>query len=326
MFHNLRFAIFPLLHSPFFRLVFLLQKENPLIFFGILWIFFFFWNSLWKMKLFILEHLWKNKISFKIWNFLEVDIIYLIFWEILEFLFYFFNHSFIYFFIIHSSFHFIIFFLKEIYFFWWWVDSVNSIKHELTQKLMWGFNWGGGGNLAPFSLCFPFFTLLLHSFFFLHCHYSQASSFFLHFHTISCLENHFSRLPNSISSIPQNIFFQILEFLIIFAKPFFFFWNPFSNLHLCISMASSHGPTFLTFNGKKYHPSLEWNDEEGLLQDLKSQLHTHPKRISRWAHFLLFFFFLLLVNLLISRFVENIMMGHCHFVVCFCGNLGHCMI
>ena len=218
MFHNLRFAIFPLLHSPFFRLVFLLQKENPLIFFGILWIFFFFeilfekWNSL------FLNIFEKNKISFKISNFLEIDIIYLIFWEILEFLFYFF--------IIHSSFHFIIFFLKEIYFFWWWVDWVNSIKHELTQKLMWGFNWGGGGNLAPFSLCFPFFfffTLLLHSFFFLHCHYSQASSFFLHFHTISCLENHFSRLPNSISSIPQNIFFRSLSSWSSLQNSFFFF-------------------------------------------------------------------------------------------------------
>ncbi|KAK9998200.1 hypothetical protein SO802_017803 [Lithocarpus litseifolius] len=33
-------------------------------------------------------------------------------------------------------------------------------------------------------------------------------------------------------------------------------------------MASPHGPPYyLTFNGKKYHPSIEWNDEEGLLQN-----------------------------------------------------------
>ncbi|KAL0005287.1 hypothetical protein SO802_012848 [Lithocarpus litseifolius] len=35
-------------------------------------------------------------------------------------------------------------------------------------------------------------------------------------------------------------------------------------------MASSNGPSFLTFNGKKYHPSLEWNEEEGLLRDPKT--------------------------------------------------------
>ena len=181
MFHNLRFAIFPLLHSPFFRLVFLLQKENPLIFFGILWIFFFFeilfekWNSL------FLNIFEKNKISFKISNFLEIDIIYLIFWEILEFLFYFF--------IIHSSFHFIIFFLKEIYFFWWWVDWVNSIKHELTQQLILCFNLGGGGDFWPPFIRFAFFSflLLLHSLFFLHCHYSQASSFCIFFTSIPSL-------------------------------------------------------------------------------------------------------------------------------------------
>ena len=85
---------------------------------------------------------------------------------------------------------------------------------------------GGRGEFGPlffvFSFFFFFFTLLLHSFFFLHCHYSQASSFFLHFHTISCLENHFSRLPNSISSIPQNIFFKSLSSLSSLQNPFFF--------------------------------------------------------------------------------------------------------
>ena len=156
LFHNLRFAIFPLLHSPFFRLVFLLQKENPLIFFGILWIFFFFWNSLWKMKLFILEHLWKNKISFKIWNFLKLISSILFFGKSLNFYFIFFNHSFIYFFYHPFIISFHHFFFKEIYLFWWWVDWVNSIKHELTQKLMWGFNGGGGGIWPPFLCVFLF--------------------------------------------------------------------------------------------------------------------------------------------------------------------------
>ena len=253
--------------------------------------------------------------SFKIRNFLEIGTIY--FWKFME-SFFFFHHS--------SSFK-----KKKNKFFFWWVDSATH-----------GVLIGGGGILAPF-LChhhFYFFSTsssslsllaplpLFTTFFLLH---------FLHFYTISCLENHFSRLPNLMFSISQNIFsnpwvldhlcdYSLASFFYIFfiSAPFlakkitslgfqtrflpslkiffsdpwvldhlwktlFFFWNPFSNLHLCISMASSHGPTFLTFNGKKYHPSLEWNDEEGLLQDLNSQLHTHPKRISRWAHFLLFF-------------------------------------
>ena len=69
--------------------------------------------------------------------------------------------------------------------------------------------------LAPL----PLFT----SFFLLH---------FLHFYTISCLENHFSRLPNLIFSISQNIFSNpwVLDHLCEthFLK-FIFFWN--SSLH-----------------------------------------------------------------------------------------------
>ncbi|KAK9998020.1 hypothetical protein SO802_017623 [Lithocarpus litseifolius] len=34
--------------------------------------------------------------------------------------------------------------------------------------------------------------------------------------------------------------------------------------------SSSNGPSFLTFHSKKYDPSFEWNDEEGLLQDSKT--------------------------------------------------------
>ena len=42
-------------------------------------------------------------------------------------------------------------------------------------------------------------------------------------------------------------------------------------------MASSKRPSFLTFNGKKYHPSLEWNEEEGLLQDPKTHAPNSKK-------------------------------------------------
>ena len=90
-------------------------------------------------------------------------------------------------------------------------------------------------------------------------------------------------------------------------------------------MASPHGPTyFLTFNGKKYHPSLEWNDEDGLLQDPSNHAPHSSKKDFKVSSF---FFCFLLVNLLISCFVENFMVGHCHVVVvCSCENFGHCMI
>ena len=89
-------------------------------------------------------------------------------------------------------------------------------------------------------------------------------------------------------------------------------------------MASPHGQTyFLTFNGKKYHPFLEWNDEEGLLQDPSNHALYSSKKDFKVRSYIL----LLLVNLLILYFVENFMVGHCHFaIVCSFENFGHCMI
>ena len=34
--------------------------------------------------------------------------------------------------------------------------------------------------------------------------------------------------------------------------------------------SSSKGPSFLSFHGKKYDPTFEWNDDNGLLQDLRT--------------------------------------------------------
>ena len=43
----------------------------------------------------------------------------------------------------------------------------------------------------------------------------------------------------------------------------------------------SKPPKFLTFHGKRYDPSIEWNDKEGLLQAHLSMLHTLPPRTTR---------------------------------------------
>ena len=45
----------------------------------------------------------------------------------------------------------------------------------------------------------------------------------------------------------------------------------FKHIFLCINTASSsNGSSFLTFPGKKYNPTFDWHDEEGLLQDPKT--------------------------------------------------------
>ena len=46
------------------------------------------------------------------------------------------------------------------------------------------------------------------------------------------------------------------------------------------SSSSSNGSSFLTFHGKKYDPTFDWHDEEGLLQDPKTYApysHTNIK-------------------------------------------------
>ena len=160
MFHNLRFAIFPLLHSPFFRLVFLLQKENPLISFGILWIFFFFFEILFeKWNSLFLNIFEKIKFLSKFEIFLKLISSILFFGKSLNFYFIFFNHSFIYFFyhpFIISFHHF--FFLKRFIYF----------GGELTESTQSNMSWlrnscevliGGEGGIWPPFLCVFLFLL-----------------------------------------------------------------------------------------------------------------------------------------------------------------------
>jgi len=86
--------------------------------------------------------------------------------------------------------------------------------------------------------------------------------------------------------------------LTTFATNLFFETYLQTSISFAFSMASPHGPSFLTFNGKKYHPSLEWDEEEGLLQDPK----THAPH-SKNDFMVNSFFVSLLANLLILCFV-----------------------
>ena len=60
-------------------------------------------------------------------------------------------------------------------------------------------------------------------------------------------------------------------FLSTFATHPFLVEPIFKPILLCIKMSSSsNGSSFLTFHGKKYDPTFDWHDEEGLLQDPKT--------------------------------------------------------
>ena len=87
-------------------------------------------------------------------------------------------------------------------------------------------------------------------------------------------------------------------------------------------MASSpKGPSFLAFHGKKYDPTFDWRDDDGLLQDPKTYaLYCHvDTKVS---------FFFSLVSLLgknvVAYFTESFMVRYWHLVIL--KILGHCMI
>ena len=153
--------------------------------------------------------------------------------------------------------------------------------------------------------------LLFTSFFHLH---------FLHSHTISSLENHFPRLLNLFSFISLNISSDLCVLDHLCNKPIFL--KPISTPpFFASSVAFSKGPSFLTFNRKKYHPSLEWSEEERLLQDPKTHAPHSKKDFKVSSFFLCWQIFLILC------FVESLMLRRCYFVVvCSCWNFEHCMI
>ena len=183
---------------------------------------------------------------------------------------------------IHPSWFFFFFKGKEKDFFFG-VDWVDSTTQVIKQK--------GGPNFGPHSLSFPFLFFFCFSLFFLPSSSIVTIHFLLPLGFSPSLHHFFSKKITFLSfstflhSSP-SISFQILVFLVIFAthpfcethfQTFFFFALPMAS--------SSNRPSFLTFNGKKYHPSPEWNDEEGLLQDPK----THAPHSKLIFYFIIFF-------------------------------------
>ena len=175
---------------------------------------------------------------------------------------------------IHPSWFF--FFLKgkkkDFFFIYWsWLSWLNNSCCKTKR---------GAEFWPPFIVfSFSFFFAFRSSFFLLPLGFSPSLQ---HFFSKKITFLSFSTFLHSSPSIS----FKILVFLVIFAthpfcethfQTFFFFALPMAS--------SSNRPSFLTFNGKKYHPSPKWNDEEGLLQDPKTHA-PHSKLI-----FYLFIFF-----------------------------------
>ena len=145
---------------------------------------------------------------------------------------------------------FILFFGKSLRSFFFSQSNMSWLSNSFGVLI------GGGGWIfwPPFFIIiifyFFFFTLSSCSIVTIHKHLPFAFSSFPH---LSCLENYFSRLPNLISSISQNIFSNL--WIIDHICKSFFFLNPFSNFHLCTFMASPRRPTFLLSMGRNIiHP------------------------------------------------------------------------
>ena len=123
--------------------------------------------------------------------------------------------------------------------------------------------------LFLFYFCFSLFFLPSSSIVTIHTLHQLAFSPSLHY--FFSKKNHFPKLLSLLSFISLNIFSDLCVLDHFCHKPIFETHLQ-TSIFFALTMESSNGPSFLTFNGKKYHPSLEWNDGEGLLQDLCSTL------------------------------------------------------
>ena len=89
--------------------------------------------------------------------------------------------------------------------------------------------------------------------------------------------------------------------------------------------SSSKGSSFLAFHGKKYDPTFDWHDDDGLLQDPRTHaLYCH---VDTMISFFFFFFFSLgslLGKNVVAYFIESFMARYFHLVIL--KILGHCMI
>ena len=147
--------------------------------------------------------------------------------------------------------------------------------------------------ICLFIFFFFFFWVLISSFFLLPPLLLFTSLFHLDFlphYNICSLKNHSPKLLILILLIFLNIFLDHCVLGHFCYKPIFV--KPISKLPFSLHYQWNHLPIGLPFSllmRKKYHPSLKWNDEEGLLQDPKT--HAPYSKMDFKVRFFFFFFF-----------------------------------
>ena len=128
-----------------------------------------------------------------------------------------------------------------------WVDLATQLKLKCGVQI-----------LAPHLSCLSFLL-----FCFLLRHISSIITLFIFFLHLIFLHLTISSQP-SFTRLPQYFLRSLCSWALL--PHTHFWWNPFSNpSFLCTNMSSSNGSSFLTFYGKKYDPTFDWNDKEGLL-------------------------------------------------------------
>ena len=85
--------------------------------------------------------------------------------------------------------------------------------------------------------------------------------------------------------------------------------------------SSSKGSSFLAFHGKKYDPTFDWHDDDGLLQG--------PRTHAPYCHVDTNVSFSLVSLLVVACFIESFMVRYCHLVIlkvsCPYTNVEECM-
>ena len=74
--------------------------------------------------------------------------------------------------------------------------------------------------------------------------------------------------------------------------------------------SSSKGSSFLAFHGKKYDPTFDWHNDDGLLQD--------PRTHARYCHvdtMVSFSLVSLLGKIVVACFIESFIVRYCHLVI-----------
>ena len=74
--------------------------------------------------------------------------------------------------------------------------------------------------------------------------------------------------------------------------------------------SSSKGSSFLAFHGKKYDPTFDWHDDDGLLQD--PRIHAPYCHVDTKVSFSLVS---LLGKNVVACFIESFIVRYCHLVI-----------